>query len=419
MSSGTTTISNSEFFGQEYGVYAVGSGNRDPLTVASSTFRNNTTYGIYALHAGGLSVTDSTFTNNTSGAGFLDFSDGLTFSQSGNQAPSGVKRGFIMASQVRSDQTWSGDGLPYIIHSNGLTVDSGKTLTIGQGAIVKFDGSASALSVLGTLNAEGIDGKEIYFTSLKDDDHGGDTNGTSGSPAAADWHAIYFASGSTGNFEYANVLYGGFSAYPSFIASNIYNNGGTITVSSSTVASSTTYGIRIGSGTTTVTTSEIFNQTYGVYSSGSYTAPLTVASSTLRNNTYGLSVSHAGTLALNDSSFADNSSGAALLDFSDGLTFTHSGNTSTSGAKRGFLVTGNIATSQTWTADGMPYRARYNSTFREDANGRRRRSYQIRIGHLRSVRLRYALRRRSSIGSILDGHHFILRGSHIFHFDKR
>ncbi len=109
----------------------------------------------------------------------------------------------------------------YVVTCN-VTVNSGATLTLEPGVIVKFNANTSMQIQAGAaLSATGTSADPIYFTSIKDDSVGGDTNndGNITVPARGDWGEIQvqatsnpaFADGSL-NFDYVTVRYGGYLA---------------------------------------------------------------------------------------------------------------------------------------------------------------------------------------------------------------
>ncbi|MDD4989605.1 MAG: right-handed parallel beta-helix repeat-containing protein, partial [Candidatus Pacebacteria bacterium] len=104
----------------------------------------------------------------------------------------------VADTEISADTTWTKADSPYVISAD-VTVDSGSTLTIEPGVIVKFDNSF--LNIDGTLLAEGTAVDKIYFTSIKDDSLGGDTNGDGGAsnPSESDEGgvALYAGSGSS------------------------------------------------------------------------------------------------------------------------------------------------------------------------------------------------------------------------------
>jgi hypothetical protein len=324
--SGTLSVLNSTVASSSsyYGIYHTGG----TTNIATSTFNGNGSYGIYGSGSGTLSISNSNFYNNSTAAGYFDLSSGLVVSNSGNTASGTGKRGFVINGSMSSNQTWQADGVPYIISS--LTVPAGKTLTVNPNAVAKFENEWANLIVNGTLNATGNSLYPIYFTSLKDDTIGGDTNadGSATSPAAGDWRYITIGSNATTTFSYAKIFYGGY--YDGY---GLYNNGGTLSILNSTVASSSSYyGIYHTSGATNIVTSTFNgNGSYGIYGSGS------------------------GSISLVGSIFYDNPTAAGYFDLGSGLTLSNSGNTASGTGKRGFVINGSMTSNQTWQADGIPY----------------------------------------------------------------
>ena len=105
---------------------------------------------------------------------------------------------------------WPNGGLPYLLDGS-VTLSAGYTLTVPAGATVKFMPGAS-LTINGTLVAGDLSGSPAAFTSLRDDEYGGDTNnnGATSSPAPGDWGRIYLtASSAASRLHNCVIRYGG------------------------------------------------------------------------------------------------------------------------------------------------------------------------------------------------------------------
>ncbi len=126
-----------------------------------------------------------------------------------------------------------------------LTLNSGVTLTIPEGVIFKIAAGASIVVNSGaTLNANGTRAAPIVFTSIKDDAHGGDTNGDGDKtlPQPGDWYQIRAAG--TVNMEHCFVGYNSSGSDQG----GIQGAGGTVTFNNSEIAHTQYECVRMNSG---------------------------------------------------------------------------------------------------------------------------------------------------------------------------
>ncbi len=115
---------------------------------------------------------------------------------------------FIFSDDItQSLVKWEETKVPFVINDNDFWINSGCTLLLANGVIVKFTGKSQLVVDEGAYLSIG---SECIFTSFKDDAHGGDTNGdgTATSPSIGDWVGIYDnTSGTGGYYTWPNILY--------------------------------------------------------------------------------------------------------------------------------------------------------------------------------------------------------------------
>ncbi len=192
--------------------------NNGTLTISGNTFSDNGRYGFGMTGATNsyLSATNNEFYNNGSYGGHVT-STGLT-GCSGNTGSGNGVNGFGLAGTVTAGQTWTNGSAEFpIILIGNVLVNWHQTLTIPAGTLIKAE-MTGQLSVNGTLTVSGAQGDSVVFTSLNDDEYGGDTNGDSSATTAApgDWRGIYLNGTAgylgIGNFDYCRIRYGGNTA---------------------------------------------------------------------------------------------------------------------------------------------------------------------------------------------------------------
>ncbi len=229
---------------------------------------------------------------------------------------------------------WHPD-VTYVAAAN-LTVESGSTLTVQPGVVVKFL-PATNLIVRGSVVAVGAETNRIIFTGLKDDAFGGDTqgDGPATKPAPGDWGTLYFADTSndaTTVLDYVTVRYAGAS----------YNYG----------AGTATAGIAPDSASPTLDHLVVeLSSAYGLQLLNASSPGL--RRSTIQDNaSHGLWLSASSGPAVSVNSFLRNGGYAVYLGGTSQVVFQ--GNLADGNLVNGVGVSGTISSNTTWEPD-LPY----------------------------------------------------------------
>lgn len=129
--------------------------------------------------------------------------------------------------------TWNSGNLYKV--TSPLTVPAGAELVIEPGVTVKFaSGTSLKVSDGSTLTSVGTRALPIVFTSMKDDAHGGDTDGIDSTPTYNDWKYVSISGDAT--FGHTSFLYGGGAANSSESGMLIVNRHGTLVLDRCTLA---------------------------------------------------------------------------------------------------------------------------------------------------------------------------------------
>ena len=300
------TISNSVIEqGLYYGIYAYNTGE---ATITNNTISNNGQYGIYGGTSSLLDIDGNTISGHTESAIYLDINSFYNSTIGTNTLSDNAINTIVIGGTLSEDATWDSSYGTYVV--DYLTVPNGVTLTILPGTVVKFARYGS-MNINGTLVADGEPGQQIHFTSIKDDEVGGDTNGDGddSSPAPGDWYYLYFYGNSPGNLlDNVVVRYGGSGSGSVYI-----NTSSPMTVSNSVIEQGLYYGIYLSyAADATITNNTISdNGQFGIY--GAYST-LSVTGNTISGHTTGAIHLDVNSLLNPDSEISNNTLSDNVLD---------------------------------------------------------------------------------------------------------
>lgn len=143
----------------------------------------------------------------------IDDQGSFTLARQGDDSDSnsGSPRNTIeVTNDIEQPTTWESQNV-YVISAS---IDIERPLTIQAGTVIKFQ-SDEYLFVQGEgiIVAQGALNRPIVFTSYRDDEHSGDTNGDGNvtSPDYGDWYGIIISGTQGSVFNYCHFLYGGVS----------------------------------------------------------------------------------------------------------------------------------------------------------------------------------------------------------------
>ena len=165
--------------------------------------------------------------------------------------------GIGLEGMISEDMILPNQGVTYI--SYGLNVAAGVALTVKAGVVVKFDYDVN-MGISGSLKVSGRAGSEVYFTSLRDDSVGGDTNldGNATQPHVGDWRGISIYGQAV--IDYATIRYvlRDFEGAAIGVADN-----SSLTLRNSLLEKNGIYGVSAGQATITVANSIFRNNILG------------------------------------------------------------------------------------------------------------------------------------------------------------